>query len=146
MLWCATIATIARSHYIKEIVLKFLKRRFDDLATFLFEISIFQLIRTNSNRLSLLIHRSRVLSIFRSIIRKIRTFFYRELRLISWSRTQQNVFAIICFCCFDKNFQIIQFEIIFFLLKIEKQLQTFSLSNRLILKLRKKLNCLLNYS
>ena len=45
------IATTAQSHYIKEIVLKFVKTRFDDLTIFLFENSNFQLIRTNSSRL-----------------------------------------------------------------------------------------------
>ena len=65
--WCAAIA---RSHYIKNIVLKFLKMRFESLATFLFENSNLSLIRTNSNRLSSFFHWSRVLSVFRSIFRK----------------------------------------------------------------------------
>ena len=74
--WCAAIA---RSHYIKEIVLKFVKTRFESLNTCFFENSNFQLIRTNSNRLSSFIHWSRILSIFRSIIRSIRIFFYKKL-------------------------------------------------------------------
>ena len=76
--WDARVATTARSHYIKNIVLMFVKVRFKNLVTFLFENWIFQLIRTNSNRLSLFIQRSRILSISRSIIRKIRICFYRE--------------------------------------------------------------------
>ena len=53
--WNAWCATIARSHYIKDIVLKFLKMRFENLIISLFENWIFQLIRTNSNRLSFVI-------------------------------------------------------------------------------------------
>ena len=76
--WNARVATTARSHYIKKKVLKFVKRRFDDLTTFLIENSNSQLIRTNSICLSLFIQRSRILSIFRSITRKIRICFYKE--------------------------------------------------------------------
>ena len=50
--WNAWCATIARSHYIKDIVLKFLKVRFENLVTSLFKNWILQLIRTNSSRLS----------------------------------------------------------------------------------------------
>ena len=73
---CKTlIATTARSHYIKDIVLKFVKIRFEDLATFLFEHSNLSLIRTNSSRLSSLIHWSRDLSTFRSISREKQIFY-----------------------------------------------------------------------
>ena len=67
--WNAWCAAIARSHYIKDIVWKFLKVRFENLITSFFENWILQLIRTNSSRLSSLIHWSRVLSIFQSISR-----------------------------------------------------------------------------
>ena len=53
--WDAWCAAIAQSHYIIDIVLKFLKMRFESLATSFFENWVFQLIRTNSNRLSLVI-------------------------------------------------------------------------------------------
>ena len=76
--WNTRVATTARSHYIKNIVLMFVEMRFDDLDTCLFENSNFQLIRTNSNRLSQFIQRSRILSISRSITRSIRICFYRE--------------------------------------------------------------------
>ena len=68
ILRCFDVAT-ASSHYIKKNVLKFVKKQFDDLITFLFE---------NSNRLSLFIYWSRILSIYRSIIRKIKLLFYKE--------------------------------------------------------------------
>ena len=76
--WNARVATTARSHYIKNIVLMFVKMRFDDLDTCLFENSNSQLIRTNSNRLSQFIQRSKALSTFRSIIRSIKICFYKE--------------------------------------------------------------------
>ena len=79
--WNAWCAAIARSHYIKKIVLKFVKMRFDDLNTCFFENSNSQLIRTNSNRLSQFIQRSRILSISRSITRSIRIYFYKEFLL-----------------------------------------------------------------
>ena len=50
--WNAWCAAIVSSHCIKEIDLKFLKWRFDDLIDYFFENRILQLIRTNSNRLS----------------------------------------------------------------------------------------------
>ena len=68
--WDAWCAAIARSHYIKNIVLMFVKMRFESLITFFFENSNSQLIRTNSSRLSSFIHWSKVLSIFRSISRE----------------------------------------------------------------------------
>ena len=75
MCWKTLIATIAESHYIKEIVLMFLKTRFENLAIFFFE---------NSNRLSQFIHWSKILSIFRTIIRSINKFiiknFYERCR------------------------------------------------------------------
>ena len=49
--------------------LKILKMRFENLLIFFFENWNFQLIRTNSNRLSSFIHWSRILLIARSIIR-----------------------------------------------------------------------------
>ena len=81
--WCASTATTARSHYIKNIVLKFLKVRFESLATFFFENSNLSLIRTNTNRLSSLIHWSRILSISRSITRKIKICSYRKFLFFS---------------------------------------------------------------
>ena len=55
-----------------------MKTRFDNLNTCFFENSNSQLIWTNSNRLSSFIHWSKILSISRSITRKIKTCFCRK--------------------------------------------------------------------
>ena len=89
---CKTlITTIAWSHYIKNIVLKFLKMRFENLITFLFENSNLSLIRTNSNCLILFIYWSRILSIFRSITRSINILIIKSFYVIEfWENYHYN--------------------------------------------------------
>ena len=68
--------------------LMILKVRFENLTIFLFENSNFQLIRTNSSRLSSVIHWSRILSIFDRFF--VKQIFIRKINISNFI-SEQNI-------------------------------------------------------